>query len=250
MPACSAPRAAVASPQAIPPRWHVPSALHQASASELKARIEAEREGQAFLIVRDGDGAQRIIRLLPELAPLRLGRSPECDLRLDWDPEVSRVHAELQCLGADWVLVDDGLSRNGSFVSGERVAGRRRLRDRDELTLGATRLVFRRPAPTSGGDTTRASGTFAAAGAVSDAQRRVLIALCRPFGEHRGLATPATNQEIATELVLTVAAVKTHLRALFHRFGIEDLPQNEKRLRLVELALQSGLVTEHDLRAG
>jgi len=228
----------------------VPSALHQASAAELKARIAAEREGEAFLIVRDGAGAQRIVRLLPERAPLRLGRSPECDLRLDWDPEVSRVHAELQCLGGDWALVDDGLSRNGSFVSGERASGRRRLRDGDELTLGATRLVFRRPKPTSSGDTTRTSGAHAAAGAVSHAQRNVLIALCRPFGEHRGLASPATNLEIASELVLSVAAVKTHLRALFHHFGIEELPQNEKRLRLVELALQSGLVTDHDLRAG
>jgi hypothetical protein len=228
----------------------VPSALHQASAAELKARIKAEREGQAFLIFRDGAGDQRVVQLRPEHSPLRLGRSPECDLRLDWDPEVSRVHAELQCLGGDWALVDDGLSRNGSFVSGERAAGRRRLHDGDELMLGATRLVFRRPPRTSGGGTTRASGAHIAAVAVSDAQRRVLVALCRPFGEHRGLATPATNHEIASELFLTVAAVKTHLRALFHHFGIEDLAQNEKRLRLVELALQSGLVTDHDLRAG
>jgi DNA-binding NarL/FixJ family response regulator len=78
----------------------------------------------------------------------------------------------------------------------------------------------------------------------------VLVALFGPFGEHRGLATPPANQQIASELFLAVAAVKTHLRALFHHFGIEDLPRNDKRLRLVELASRSGLVTDQDLRAG
>jgi hypothetical protein len=42
----------------------------------------------------------------------------------------------------------------------------------------------------------------------------VLIALCRPFKGGRSDATPATNPQIAGELFLTVAAVKTHLRAL------------------------------------
>jgi len=52
---------------------------------------------------------------------------------------------------------------------------------------------------------------------------------------------PATNQQIADELFLSLDAVKTHLRMLFHKFGIEDLPQNQKRARLVEMALQFGL---------
>jgi hypothetical protein len=45
-----------------------------------------------------------------------------------------------------------------------------------------------------------------------------------------------------------VPAVKTHLRALFSRFGIEDLGQNEKRLRLAELAFQAGLVSMEDVQ--
>jgi hypothetical protein len=47
--------------------------------------------------------------------------------------------------------------------------------------------------------------------------------------------------------VQLVGDVKTHLRGLFHRFEIDQLPQNEKRRRLVQLAFHSGLVTEHDL---
>ena len=49
------------------------------------------------------------------------------------------------------------------------------------------------------------------------------------------------------ELFLTVEAVKTHMRTLFQRFDIEDLPQNAKRTRLVELAFETGAVSPRDL---
>jgi DNA-binding NarL/FixJ family response regulator len=75
----------------------------------------------------------------------------------------------------------------------------------------------------------------------------VLIALCRPFKHGAAFAVAATNQQIADELFLSVEAIKTHLRALFEKFGVDDLPQNRKRLALVERALQSGLISERDL---
>ncbi|MGZ6709491.1 MAG: LuxR C-terminal-related transcriptional regulator, partial [Solirubrobacteraceae bacterium] len=73
-----------------------------------------------------------------------------------------------------------------------------------------------------------------------------LLALARPY-KHDEFATPATNQQIASELFLSVDAVKSHLRALFARFGIEYLPQNQKRSRLVAEALQSGVIATRDL---
>ena len=76
--------------------------------------------------------------------------------------------------------------------------------------------------------------------------RQVLVALSRPY-KHDEFATPATNQEIADELHLSVDAVKSHLRSLFGRFGIEHLPQNQKRSRLVAEALQSGVLATRDL---
>ncbi len=48
-------------------------------------------------------------------------------------------------MGVEWVLVDEGLSRNGSFVNGERVEGRRLLDDGDELRFGRTLLRYRAP---------------------------------------------------------------------------------------------------------
>jgi hypothetical protein len=43
-----------------------------------------------------------------------------------------------------------------------------------------------------------------------------------------------------------VDAVKAHMRDLFVRFGLGDLPQNEKRNRLVVSVLASGLLAPHD----
>jgi hypothetical protein len=75
---------------------------------------------------------------------------------------------------------------------------------------------------------------------LTDTQHRILVALCRPLGDGGGFAPPATNQEIADEVYLSVDAVKAHLRTLFRKFEIEDLPHNQKRARLAELVIQGG----------
>ena len=82
---------------------------------------------------------------------------------------------------------------------------------------------------------------------LTDTQRKILIALSRPFREGSHYATPATNQQIADEVFLSLDSVKGHLRALFEKFGIGDLPQNQKRVRLVELALRHGVISVRDL---
>jgi predicted component of type VI protein secretion system len=223
-----------------------PLGLHQATPVELQQRLAAERRGVPFLVFRDGEGAQRILELTTERTRLSLGRSAECDLPLIWDAQASRLHAELERIGSQWLVVDDGLSSNGTFVGGERVRGRRRLRDADVLRVGDTSLAFRQPGA-GVVETTRMSDQFDAAATVTEAQRRVLIALCRPFKHQASAATPATNPQIAAELHLTVAAVKTHLRTLFHTFGIEELPQQDKRRKLVALAFAAGVISDRDL---
>jgi hypothetical protein len=45
---------------------------------------------------------------------------------------------------------------------------------------------------------------------------------------------------------LSVDAVKAHLRVLFDRFGLGELPQNEKRARLVASVLVSGLLSPRE----
>ena len=79
---------------------------------------------------------------------------------------------------------------------------------------------------------------------LTDTQLGILAALCRPLAAGNHFATPATNQEIAAEVFLSVDAVKGHLRTLYRKFGIEDLPHNQKRARLVELAIEGGYLLE------
>lgn len=215
------------------------------SASELKAELEAEREGVQFLVYRDDEGTHRMFAL-GESSPLWVGRKPTAEIRIDWDPEVSGLHAQLERGGEEWTVVDDGLSRNGSYVNGERVRGRRRLRDRDLLRFGQTSMVYRDPQDERVQSTLLSDDVLTAA-SLSETQRRVLIALCRPFKDSAAFATPPSNQQMAEELFLSVDAVKGHLRVLFEKFELGDLPQNKKRLALVERALQGGLISEREL---
>jgi pSer/pThr/pTyr-binding forkhead associated (FHA) protein len=212
---------------------------------ELKAQIEAEREGRPFLVHRDAEGEQRILLVDQRRRELWIGRADSADIRIDWDREVSKLHAQLEFVGDECTLVDDGLSTNGSFVNEERVSGRRRLSDGDIVRVGRTGILFRAPSAVQE-STVIASDAISAAG-VSPAQKRVLVALCRPFKDGAAFATPASNQEIAEELHLSVDAIKTHLRALFENFDLGDVPQQQKRVQLVQRAMQSGLITPRDL---
>jgi hypothetical protein len=81
---------------------------------------------------------------------------------------------------------------------------------------------------------------------LTDAQLGILAALCRPISSGNRFATPATDQEIAAKLFLSVDAVKGHLRTLYRRFGIEDLPRSERRARLVELAIAGDYVEREE----
>lgn len=219
----------------------------QVSAPELKAQIEAERAGDPFLVYREGGGEQVIVTVPPGMTELWIGRGDSSDVRLGWDEEVSGLHAQVEVVRDECTLVDDGLSRNGSYVNEERVQGRRRLRDGDTLRFGKTTVLFRRPSEGTTLEETVLAAETSAAAAISPAQRKVLLALCRPYKDGGNFATPATNQEIGAELHLSVDAVKTHMRALFEKLGVGDLPQNQKRVALVERALNSGVVTQRDL---
>jgi predicted component of type VI protein secretion system len=179
-------------------------------------------------------------------AVLTIGRGPSADIVLDGDLLVSRVHSTLERVAGTWTVVDNGLSRNGTFVNGRRVAGRVQLHDRDQIRVGGTLLRFCAPSEPDGMHTLVGEPLINATRLTSP-QRAVLVALCRPYREGSRYATPPTNQQIADELSLSLDAVKTHLRLLFHKLGIEHLPQNQKRAHLVEIALQSGLVSSRDL---
>jgi pSer/pThr/pTyr-binding forkhead associated (FHA) protein len=211
---------------------------------ELQQLIDAERAGLTMLVVRDRDDHQRLFVLEDDDDHVTVGRGRACDVAIYWDGHVSQLHAELIRRADGWVIADDGLSRNGTFVNGERVSGRRRLRAGDTIRCGLTSLGFREP-PKAVPRTTPAQSMPTRLG-LTPMQHKVLVALCRPCRDGSGFAVPATNAAIAAELVLSIDAIKTHLRALYEKFGVDHLPQNEKRVRLAEMALGTGVVSDHD----
>jgi pSer/pThr/pTyr-binding forkhead associated (FHA) protein len=216
----------------------LPPALRLVTPRELAERLEAERRGTPFLLYLDDGRRQHIVDLAPDRT-LSIGREPASDVQLDWDSEVSRAHAVLERVGGAWTLVDDGLSRNGSFVNGQRVHGRRRLDDGDAIKVGKTLLVY---VATAGEVRTTTTTVTGAAPELSPAQQRVLDALCRPAIEGP-LATPASNREIAAALYIGVETVKSHMHALFDLFEVPDMPQNRKRAELVRLAFERGAIS-------
>lgn len=215
------------------------------SRSDLQARVEAERSGRPFLLFRDRDDRQQLFVFAPDSASASVGRRPSSDLVLDWDDQVSRLHARFERVDEAWVLVDDGLSSNGTFVNEQRLRGRRRLTDGDRLRFGTTTVIFRSP-KRERLEIADAAETQAAV-RLSTTQRRVLVALCRPYKDRIGFASPATDEQIAEELFLSVGEVRAHLRVLYAKLDVAELPQGETRVRLVERAITTGLISEREL---
>ena len=218
--------------------------LHRRTPAELKAVIEAQRAGTAFLEYRDGDEALRIVPLGPEQDRLSIGRLAACEVALGWDSEVSRAHALLEQVGGAWTLEDRG-SSNGTLVNTVRINRPHVLHDGDVVRVGRTQLVFH-----AGGDDDLRRTTPAldrVAPNPTDSQRKVLVELCRPALARGGGA--ASNREIAEALFVSVETVKTHMRALFDAFDVGDVPQYHKRTELVRRALETGIVSVHDLES-
>ena len=206
--------------------------------------LGAERAGRPFLTWRSSEGSLQIVHLEPGQWRVTIGRADDADLSLAGDSQVSRTHAMLERVGEEWTLVDDGMSRNGSFLNAERVLGRQRLADGDRMCFGSTEVIYRAGVMGDSEETASVMDDPASI-SLSPMQRRVLIALCRPMHDSES-ATPATNREIADEVFLSIDAVKAHLRVLFERFNLSELPQNEKRARLVASVLVSGLLSPRE----
>ena len=176
-----------------------------------------------------------------DVFPLRdavttVGRGQGVDIRLD-DPSVSRLHAELVRRGPYVYVTDLGLSRNGTRVNGRPVA-RRVLDDGDVLSFGAARCrisgIPQEEIPAE---------TKLRRSSVPELTRReldVLTSLCRPALSDEAFATPATAHEIATDLVVTEAAVKQHLLRLYQKFRIPE--GTNRRTRLANEVVALGLV--------
>jgi hypothetical protein len=195
----------------------------------------------ATLTYRHPEGSWRVVPL-PQSGTFTIGRRDEADVSLPWDPEVSRLHAELSVHAGEWTVSDDGWSQNGTWVNGIRLAGRRRLADGDLIGVGRTVLTFR-GGSRSGPGPTMLPGELGAAPAFSEQQQRILRALCAPLlGDGEGVL-PASDAEVAVVTGIPIEQVEAELEHLAQLFGFEDLPVNVRRAEVALLALRSGLVS-------
>jgi pSer/pThr/pTyr-binding forkhead associated (FHA) protein len=88
------------------------------------------------LIVASGKSAGRAISIKRE--KLMVGRADECDVR-PLSEEVSRRHCIFLVEPAGF-FVEDLRSRNGTFVNGVRIEGKRQLQDADIVRIGNLEL--------------------------------------------------------------------------------------------------------------
>ena len=179
-----------------------------------------------------------------ELRPLDSGRMTvgtleSNDVVVDGDG-VSRVHAVFEQFGDAWCVRDLG-SRNGTFVNGGRIIGERALHSGDEILLGRMRLLFH--GPRRGAET----AAIAQPPPVTPRERDVLLALCRPLLTGDAFTEPASIRAIASELVVSEAAVKQHLSRLYGKFDV-GAHGERRRVQLANAAVARGAVKLGDLR--
>lgn len=100
---------------------------------------EVKRDNRPVLIVLDGKYANQNWPM--ERDVITLGREDGCDIVLP-ERQISRMHIRIyRSEGVYWL--EDMASRNGTWVNGERVEGKRELFDDDEINVAmAVKLQF------------------------------------------------------------------------------------------------------------
>lgn len=172
---------------------------------------------------------------------LTIGRTPPAGLVLG-DSGLSRKNTTIFREDDELLVVDED-STNGTFLNGERIWAPQRLRHGDEVRVGRTRLLFRNSSDV-GRTVTEAE---AERPTLTPREHDVLAVLCRPLLDRDLFTEPSSIREIATDLVVSEAAIKAHLANLYLKFDVEEGASN-RRSRLANEALRRGAVTLADLR--
>ncbi|MBI3648013.1 MAG: FHA domain-containing protein [Actinobacteria bacterium] len=207
---------------------------------------EPAREGRRR---RQDDHLEQWVNGTRELIPLTgerltIGLSPTNDVPLPFDRTVSRVHAVIERVASQW-CVRDLSSRNGTFVNGERIWRECPLRAGDEIRVGTVRFVAR---VDDGGVPDDATVGAESGPALTRREREVLVALCGPMFSGDVFREPATIRQIASELVVSEAAVKQHVSRLYDKFGIPE--QEGRRAQLANEAIRRGAVNTAEILKG
>ncbi len=109
-----------------------------------------------------GPAASRRISLVAGQA-VCVGRTEWADVSFPRDPLMSGTHFLLETDASGCYITDKG-SRNGTFVNGQRISQKTRLRDGDRIVAGQTRFAVRIEGPVADDVPPGSPAAFAATG--------------------------------------------------------------------------------------
>jgi hypothetical protein len=210
---------------------------------EFRLDETARATGHAYVRYRDGN-LFCVVSLVPAPSPLYIGRDEGCAVEIHNDERVSRRHARI-IFGAGQWSIEDGPSRNGTFVDGKPTVGERLLGDGSRITVGRTVLSFH-AAQTATVIATLAEEPTQRRLHPNATQRKVLVELARPFMA-RGADVPVTptNGAIAQTLGYQVATIRDAISDLYKQAKLAR-GTSEQRSELVRLAIREGTVGPED----
>jgi FHA domain-containing protein len=210
---------------------------------EIDLEAEVRAEGRPYVRYRDG-GRFRAVSLSPSASPVDVGRVDVCPVRIASDPLVSRRHARL-VFAAGWWSIEDAASHNGTFIGDRRLPGETILKDGARFRVGDTVLSVHLPEPAAG--ETRLEKRPAALRRLDPdpIQRKVLVALARPWLAGHELPVAPSDADLAHTLGCDVESIADAVAGLYEQAGPPcDVDQ---RSGLVALAMHERTVTPDDL---
>ena len=139
------------------------------------------------VVVRSPSGTAQNVPLDGERVVF--GRSTEAQVSFPEDFSLSRRHLQLEPEGEGWAVEDLG-SKNGTWVNGQRLAGRKRLQSGDRIEAGRLVLTFDPPS-------SDAEQIVFFADAPVAPQRTVVARLEGVLGDVESLSKKPTCQRVA-----------------------------------------------------
>ena len=210
---------------------------------EFRLEEAASAKGHAYVRYRDGN-LFRVASLVPSPSPVYIGRDEGCTVEIRNDERVSRRHARI-IFGAGQWSIEDGPSRNGTFVDGKPTVGERLLADGSRILVGRTVLSFH-AANTASAIPTIAEDPTQRQLHPNATQRKVLVELARPFmARAADVPVTPTNAAIAQILGYQAATIRDAISDLYKQAKLAR-GTSDQRAELVRLAIREGTVGPED----
>lgn len=212
------------------------------AAHEIELEEAVRAEGRAYVRYRDA-GDFRALSLSPSAAPVDVGRTDACPVRIQGDALVSRRHARL-IFEAGWWSVQDAGSHNGTFIGHGRLQGEAILGDGARFRVGDTVLSVHLP-PAGPDPDTRDQAAQPRLLNPSPIQHGILVALARPWLAGHEFPVAPSDTEIAHAMDAEATSIAEAVGDLYRQAGLSD--ELDRRSDLIALAMHERTVSPDDL---